>query len=382
MSATHKIPGPRGADTEHGAGEAPVLDVQDLERHFPTSGGTVRAVDGVGLTIGRGEVLGLVGESGSGKSTVGRCVVRLDEPTAGRIRINGTDVTHLSRRALRPLRTDVHLVFQDPSSSLDPRMTIGQIVAEPLRLHRLLPKDRIRARVEELLGQVGLRPEHADRHPHELSGGQRQRISIARALSVDPDLLIADEPTSALDVSVQASVLNLLADLQRDRGFGCLFITHDLAAVEFLADRIAVMYLGRIVEEAPTERLFAEPLHPYTQALLSAAPVPDPAVQRGRERIVLHGDLPSPLTPPPGCHFHTRCPAALDRCRTKRPELRELPGGRKVSCHLVDPDARTGPPADGPDPAPSNPSGDGPRPAPSSPPADGPGPARPSPSGA
>ncbi|MFI9028394.1 ABC transporter ATP-binding protein [Streptomyces sp. NPDC053560] len=306
-----------------------------MERHFTTPGGTVRAVDGVSLTIGRGEVLGLVGESGSGKSTVGRCVVRLDEPTGGRIALKGTDITHLSRRALRPLRTDMHLVFQDPSSSLDPRMTIGQIVAEPLRLHRLVPRSGLRARVEELLGQVGLRPEHADRHPHELSGGQRQRISLARALSVGPDLLIADEPTSALDVSVQASVLNLLADLQRDRGFGCLFITHDLAAVEFLADRIAVMYLGRIVEEAPTAGLFAEPLHPYTQALLSAAPVPDPALQRTRERIVLSGDLPSPLTPPPGCHFHTRCPVAVDRCRTDSPELRELPGSRRVACHLA-----------------------------------------------
>ncbi|MFC6066745.1 ABC transporter ATP-binding protein [Streptomyces ochraceiscleroticus] len=335
MSAVHNIPAPRASATD----DAPVLEVRDLERHFTTSGGTVRAVDGVSLTIGRGEVLGLVGESGSGKSTVGRCVVRLDEPTGGRIALKGTDITHLSRRALRPLRTDMHLVFQDPSSSLDPRMTIGQIVAEPLRLHRLVPRSGLRGRAEELLGQVGLRPEHADRHPHELSGGQRQRISLARALSVAPDLLIADEPTSALDVSVQASVLNLLADLQRDRGFGCLFITHDLAAVEFLADRIAVMYLGRIVEEAPTAQLFADPLHPYTQALLSAAPVPDPTLQRTRERIVLTGDLPSPLSPPPGCHFHTRCPVAMDRCRTEVPELRELrepPAmSRRVACHLA-----------------------------------------------
>ncbi|WP_030252822.1 ABC transporter ATP-binding protein [Streptomyces violens] len=349
MSAVREIPTPRETSDD----AVPVLEVRDLERYFTTSGGVVRAVDGVSLTIGRGEVLGLVGESGSGKSTVGRCVVRLDEPTGGRIALKGTDITHLSRRALRPLRTDMHLVFQDPSSSLDPRMTTGQIVAEPLRLHRLVPKSGLRARVEELLGQVGLRPEHADRHPHELSGGQRQRISLARALSVAPDLLIADEPTSALDVSVQASVLNLLADLQRDRGFGCLFITHDLAAVEFLADRIAVMYLGRIVEEAPTAQLFAAPLHPYTQALLSAAPVPDPTTQRARERIVLHGDLPSPLSPPPGCHFHTRCPVAVDRCRTDVPELRELPGGRRVSCHLVD----SGRPLDGRSPANSSPSG-------------------------
>ncbi|MGW5735157.1 MULTISPECIES: ABC transporter ATP-binding protein [Streptomyces] len=328
---------PHTPDASATASVTPVLELRDLQRHFPAPGGLVRAADGVTLTVGKGEVVGLVGESGSGKSTVGRCAVRLDDPTGGTVHINGTDVTRLSRRALRPLRKDFHLVFQDPSSSLDPRMTVGQIIAEPLRLHSLAKGDAARARVAELLGQVGLRPEHADRHPHELSGGQRQRISIARALSVDPDLLVADEPTSALDVSVQASVLNLLADLQRDRGFGCLFITHDLAAVEFLADRIAVMYLGQIVEQAPTVELFADPKHPYTQALLSAAPVPDPALQRTRERIVLSGELPSPLAPPPGCRFHTRCPLAVDRCRTEVPALRDLPGAgrRQVSCHLV-----------------------------------------------
>ncbi len=349
MTTAHTVPAPRDTDGTH----PPVLEIRDMKRHFGASGGgTVRAVDGVSITIGRGEVVGLVGESGSGKSTVGRCAVRLDEPTAGTVHINGTDVSHLSRRALRPLRKDFHLVFQDPSSSLDPRMTVGQIIAEPVRLHRYARGTAVRERVEQLLGQVGLRPEHADRHPHELSGGQRQRISIARALSCDPDLVVADEPTSALDVSVQASVLNLLADLQRDRGFGCLFITHDLAAVEYLADRIAVMYLGQIVEQAPTAELFASPKHPYTQALLSAAPVPDPVVQRSRERIVLHGDLPSPLDPPTrraaatpaggatgsvfdGCRFHTRCPLVTDRCRTEVPALREIPGGRQVSCHLV-----------------------------------------------
>ncbi|MFF3304510.1 ABC transporter ATP-binding protein [Streptomyces sp. NPDC002908] len=332
MTTAQAVPAPRDADGTH----PPVLRISALERHFGASGGgTVRAVDGVSITIARGEVVGLVGESGSGKSTVGRCAVRLDEPTAGTVHINGTDVSHLSRRALRPLRKDFHLVFQDPSSSLDPRMTVGQIIAEPIRLHRHARGEAVRHRVEQLLGQVGLRPEHADRHPHELSGGQRQRISIARALSCDPDLVVADEPTSALDVSVQASVLNLLADLQRDRGFGCLFITHDLAAVEFLADRIAVMYLGQIVEQAPTADLFADPKHPYTQALLSAAPVPDPVVQRSRERIVLHGELPSPLDPPSGCRFHTRCPLAVERCRTEVPALRDIPGARQVSCHLV-----------------------------------------------
>ncbi|MFM9368480.1 ABC transporter ATP-binding protein [Streptomyces sp. Da 82-17] len=308
------------------------LELRGLTRHF----GPVRAVDGVTLTVGRGEVVGLVGESGSGKSTVGRIAVRLDEPTSGSVHIAGTDVTSLSRRRLRPLRRKFHLVFQDPSSSLDPRMTIGEIVAEPLKLHRIARGEEARRRVEKLLQQVGLRPEHAERHPHELSGGQRQRVSIARALSCEPDLVVADEPTSALDVSVQASVLNLFADLQRDRGFGCLFITHDLAAVEFLADRIAVMYLGQIVEEAPTAELFADPKHPYTQALLSAAPVPDPAAQRTRERIVLSGELPSPLNPPPGCRFHTRCPLAVDRCRTEVPALRTLPDGkRQAACHLV-----------------------------------------------
>ena len=368
MTTAPRIPASRATAHRHDDPDPapPVLEVRDLERHFGASGGTVRAVDGVSLTIRHGEVVGLVGESGSGKSTVGRCVVRLDEPTGGSVRIKGTDISHLSRRALRPLRTDFHLVFQDPSSSLDPRMTIGRIIAEPLRLHRLVTKDAVAGRVGELLAQVGLRPEHADRHPHELSGGQRQRISLARALAVGPDLLVADEPTSALDVSVQASVLNLLADLQRDRGFGCLFITHDLAAVEFLADRIAVMYLGQIVEEAPTAELFADPKHPYTQALLSAAPVPDPVAQRTRERIVLHGELPSPLDPAArrpattpagrpsgsvfdGCRFHTRCPLAEDRCRTEIPALRVFAdgaaagagaagapeAGRRVACHLV-----------------------------------------------
>ncbi|NEB74499.1 ATP-binding cassette domain-containing protein [Streptomyces sp. SID14478] len=312
----------------------PVLEVRDLQRHFPAPTGAVRAVDGVSLTIGPGEVVGLVGESGSGKSTVGRCVVRLDQPTGGEVVIDGTDVTGLSPRRMRPLRKKVHLVFQDPSSSLNPRMTIRQIIAEPLRLHGLATRAEAHRRVDELLAQVGLRPELADRNPHQLSGGQRQRVSIARALAVEPALLVADEPTSALDVSVQASVLNLLADLQREKGFGCLFITHDLAAVEYLADRIAVMYLGRIVEQAPAVELFADPKHPYTQALLSAAPVPDPEEQRDRDRIVLTGDLPSPLDPPTGCHFHTRCPLATDRCRTEAPQLRTL-AARQVACHLV-----------------------------------------------
>jgi oligopeptide/dipeptide ABC transporter ATP-binding protein len=324
--------------TETSAPTPPVLELDGLTRHFGTSRGTVRAADAVSLSIGRGEVVGLVGESGSGKSTVGRLAVRLDTPTGGTVRLNGQDITRLSARRLRPLRKHFHIVFQDPSSSLDPRQTVGDLIAEPLRLHRICASAEVRPRVQRLLQQVGLRPDFADRHPHELSGGQRQRVSLARALSVDPDLLVADEPTSALDVSVQASVLNLLRDLQRERGFGCLFITHDLAAVEFLADRIAVMYLGQIVELADADALFADPRHPYTKALLSAAPVPDPEQQRDRERIVLSGDLPSPLAPPPGCRFHTRCPLAVDRCRTEAPTMRQLsaPTPRQVSCHLVE----------------------------------------------
>ncbi|MEU4551825.1 ABC transporter ATP-binding protein [Micromonospora violae] len=314
------------------------LEIADLVMHF----GPVRAVDGVSLTIPRGRVTALVGESGSGKSTVGRCVVRLVEPTAGTVRIAGTDVTHLSRRQLRPHRGAVSIVFQDPAASLDPRMLVGEIVAEPLRLagQRMSRRDRD-ARVAPQLERVGLRAEVARRYPHELSGGQRQRVSIARALISEPMLLIADEPTSALDVSVQASVLNLLADLQRDIGFACLFITHDLSAVEYLADDIAVMYLGQLVEQGSRERIFARPAHPYTQALLSAAPVADPVRQRHRQPVLLGDDLPSALDPPSGCRFRTRCPLAFDRCATEVPAQTAI-GDGMAACHLVRPDG-TGP---------------------------------------
>jgi oligopeptide/dipeptide ABC transporter ATP-binding protein len=321
-----------------------VLEVDGLVKHFHVGaqllggGGTVHAVDGVSLTIGPGEMVGLVGESGSGKSTVGNCVARLVEPTAGTVRIRGVDVTHLSRREMRPLRREVHMVFQDPYSSLNPRMTCGAIVGEPIRLHRLARGRELEARVSTLFEQVGLRAELRHRYPHELSGGQRQRVGLARALSVSPSLLIADEPVSALDVSVQAAILNLLRDLQRDLGFSCLFITHDLATVEYLCDRVAVMYLGRIVEEASTEELFAAPKHPYTQALLSAALVPDPELQRARTRIVLDGDVPSPLAPPSGCRFRTRCPLAAEsapRSEEEEPELRTVAPGHRVACHLV-----------------------------------------------
>ncbi|OYN96964.1 ABC transporter ATP-binding protein [Enemella evansiae] len=310
-----------------------ILELTDVTRHF----GPVRAADGVNLHIDEGEILGLVGESGSGKSTIGRLAVRLDEPTSGTITFKGTDITALSARRLRPLRRDFNLVFQDPSSSLDPRMTNGEIIAEPLQHHRIGDATTRRQRVSELIARVGLRPEVAELYPHQLSGGMRQRISLARALATDPALVVADEPTSALDVSVQAAVLNLLTDLQRELGFASLFITHDLSAVEFLANRVAVMYLGTIVETGPTAALMADPLHPYTQALLSAAPVPDPDEQRTRQRIVVSGDLPSPADPPPGCRFHTRCPIAVDRCRTEVPLLRSV-GERQVACHLVSDD--------------------------------------------
>ena len=323
-------------------GDNPVLVVRDLHKHFAGGsrlrGGrhTVRAVDGVDLTIGPGEVLGLVGESGSGKSTVGRCIARLETPTSGTVELLGRDVSRIGRREMRPVRRDVHVVFQDPYSSLNPRMTVGQIVGEPLRQHgEGERRDRTR-RVGEMLERVGLREQMRTRYPHELSGGQRQRVALARALVLRPRLLVADEPVSALDVSVQASILNLFLDLQRDLGFSCLFITHDLSVVEFISDRIAVMYLGRIVETASRETLFAEPQHPYTQALLSAAPVPDPADVRRRERIVLSGDLPSPSDPPAGCRFHTRCPVAVERCATDNPQLTGVTApDHPVACHLV-----------------------------------------------
>jgi oligopeptide/dipeptide ABC transporter ATP-binding protein len=325
---------------------APTLEVVDLVKHFSAGrqllggGGTVHAVDGVSFSIAPGELLGLVGESGSGKSTVANCVIRLLEPTEGSIRLKGRDITHLSRRELRPLRSDMHMVFQDPYSSLNPRMSCGQIVGEPLRVQRLARGKDLDQKVVNLFDRVGLRAELRFRYPHELSGGQRQRVGLARALSVSPTLLVADEPVSALDVSVQAAILNLLRDLQQEMGFSCLFITHDLATVEYLCDRVAVMYLGKLVELAPTRELFAAPKHPYTQALLSAAVVPDPVVQRSRTRVVLQGDVPSPLAPPSGCRFRTRCPLEHESAPASTeidPPLIDVGSGHLVACHLVRP---------------------------------------------
>jgi peptide/nickel transport system ATP-binding protein len=313
-----------------------LLEVEGLVKHFPARrGGVVHAVDGVSLSVAAGETLGVVGESGSGKSTVARLILRLLEPTAGVIRVDGDDISHASRRALRSIRRRVQIVFQDPYSSLDPRMTARAIVAEPLRIAGR--GKEIGDRVPEVFGLVGLGPEHETRFPHELSGGQRQRIGIARALAVEPELLVLDEPVSALDGSIQAQILNLLVDLQARLGLAYLFIAHDLAVVRHLADRIAVMHLGHIVETGTAEQLFDMPAHPYTQALLSASPEPDPDVERARQRIVLRGELPNAQDPPSGCRFRTRCWHAADECATSQPELVDRGQGHPVACFFPAP---------------------------------------------
>jgi oligopeptide/dipeptide ABC transporter ATP-binding protein len=317
----------------------PLLEVQDLVVHFKHRTGlfgaseTVQAVNGVSLTVAKGETLGLVGESGSGKTTLARAVLRLIEPTAGRVTFDGQDVLALPARPLRALRKRMQIVFQDPYSSLNPRMTVGAAVREGLEIHKLFSGKDADRRVAELLEEVGLSADAASQYPHAFSGGQRQRIALARALAVDPDLLVCDEPVSALDVSVQAQVLNLLADLQARRGLALLFVSHDLAVVRHIAPRVAVMYVGRIVEEGPADAIFSAPKHPYTQALLSAVPVPDPKAER--RRIVLEGEPPSPVNPPPGCPFHPRChhPAKDDTCRTVRPELTALGPAHAAACH-------------------------------------------------
>jgi len=319
--------------------DAPLLTVTDLKKYFRVRGGVlwgeaglVRAVDGVSFTLRKGETLGLVGESGCGKSTTGRCILRLLEPTAGRVVFDGLSVFDAGREEMRRLRRQMQIIFQDPYSSLNPRMSVEQIVGEGMVIHRLARGAERRDRIADLLRKVGLSPDHMKRYPHEFSGGQRQRIGIARALAVSPSLIIADEPISALDVSIQAQVLNLLQDLQEEFGLTYLFIAHDLRVVEHISDRVAVMYLGQIVELADSRELYRNPLHPYTQALMSAIPIPDPTVKR--ERVILKGDPPSPLRPPSGCRFHTRCPKRFEPCDRQEPVFREVQRGHWVSCHL------------------------------------------------
>ena len=323
------------------SGEADiVLEVRDLRKHFPVHAGLLRrrvgsvlAVDGVSFDIRRGETLGLVGESGSGKSTVGKTVLRLLDPTSGEILVRGEDVTHARAARMRALRRQMQMVFQDPYASLNPRLSARRIVAEPLENYSEIPRAEIEERVRALFGRVGLRPDQMVKYPHEFSGGQRQRLGVARALALEPGLIVADEPVSALDVSVQAQVLNLLMDLQDEFDLAYLFISHDLAVVEHISHRVAVMYLGKIVELTDRETLFADPRHPYTRALLSAAPAPEPGAKR--ERIILKGDIPSPINPPTGCRFHTRCPLAEARCRVDEPAMRIVASGHQVACHLV-----------------------------------------------
>ena len=319
---------------------APLVEVEHLKQHFPVKKGIVvdreaarvQAVDDVTFALEEGETLGLVGESGCGKTTLSRSIMRLLEPTDGAVRFAGRDITRASRRELEPLRREMQMVFQDPYASLNPRKRVGQIVGMPLRLHGT-PKAEVEPRVRELLDRVGLHPEHVNRFPHEFSGGQRQRIGVARALALNPRLILLDEPVSALDVSVQAQIINLLDDLQDDLGLTYMFVAHDLSVVRHVSDRIAVMYLGKLMEVSPAEELYRKPIHPYTSALLGAIPIPDPRENRARERIVVRGEPPNPTDPPSGCVFHTRCPRATDVCRAIEPPLTRYPGGHLAACH-------------------------------------------------
>ncbi len=326
--------------TQSGNGGPALVAVRDLTKHFPIKRGfwsrtvgSVKAVDGITFSIQPGEVLGLVGESGCGKTTAGRCILRLIEPTGGKVEFRGQDVLALDRGEIRSLRREMQIIFQDPYSSLNPRLTVGSMLVEALRIHGIAQGADGKARARELLEVVGLLPQHANRYPHEFSGGQRQRIGIARALSVDPKFIVCDEPVSALDVSVQAQVINLLLDLKQEFDLTFLFIAHDLAVVEHISDRVAVMYLGKLMELAEADELYRNPLHPYTKALMSAIPVPDPVVKR--ERIMLEGDVPSPANPPSGCPFHPRCPIATAECAEIVPEFREVEPGHHVACIKV-----------------------------------------------
>ncbi|PEC48487.1 peptide ABC transporter ATP-binding protein [Bacillus sp. AFS077874] len=317
-----------------------LLNVDHLKQYFPIKGGIlgrtvdhVKAVDDISFHIYEGETLSIVGESGCGKSTTGRAILRLDEPTSGSIHFKEKDLLSLGKKEMRKIRKDLQVIFQDPFASLNPRQTIGQILGEALAIQNVVPKEERKARIEELLGHVGLRPEAMERYPHEFSGGQRQRVGIARALAVDPKLIICDEAVSALDVSIQAQVLNLLKSLQKKFSLTFLFISHDLGVVRHISDRVMVMYLGKIVEIADKKSIFENPQHPYTRALLSAIPVPNPVHQR--ERIILTGDVPSPINPPSGCRFHTRCPFAIDICKTQAPELKISEQNHQVACHII-----------------------------------------------
>ncbi len=322
----------------------PLLHVENLCKEFAVDSSvfskekkSVKAVDNISFDIYPGETFGLVGESGCGKSTTGRCIMRLSNPTSGQVIFDGKDVAKMKKAELKQMRHDMQFIFQDPYASLNPRMTIGEIVSEPLVIHNEMPdKEQRMNYVRELLDIVGLNPEHINRYPHEFSGGQRQRVGIARAFALKPKLIICDEPVSALDVSIQAQVLNLLKDLQKQYGTAYLFIAHDLSVVQHISDRVAVMYLGNMMEVSDWKTLYAEPHHPYTQSLLSAVPIPDPDVQHSRKRIILKGDPPSPINPPSGCRFHTRCPIACEKCSQERPELREVAPGHLCACHFAE----------------------------------------------